>query len=81
MISLAAAYVGLAGCATTGDLDALKAESVPPVLKPALPGEAAEAAEAKALAAQANATANEAKATSEETETKIDRMFKKAMHK
>jgi hypothetical protein len=33
------------------------------------------------LAAQANATANEAKAMSEETETKIDRMFKKAMHK
>ena len=79
VISLAAAYVGLSGCATTGDLDALKADVS------AASAEAsaarAEAAEAKALAAQANATANEAKATSEETETKIDRMFKKAMHK
>jgi murein lipoprotein len=79
VISLAAAYVGLSGCATTGDLDALKADVS------AASAEAsaarAEAAEAKALAAQANATANEAKAMSEETETKIDRMFKKAMHK
>ena len=40
-----------------------------------------EAADAKALAGQAMSTANEAKATSEETETKIDRMFKKAMYK
>jgi len=79
VVSLAAAYVGLAGCATTGDLDALKADVS------AASAEAsaarAEAAEAKAMAEQANATANEAKATSEETETKIDRMFKKAMHK
>lgn len=79
VISLAAAYVGLSGCATTGDLNAQKAEIN------AASAEAsaarAEAAEAKALAAQANATANEAKAMSEETETKIDRMFKKAMHK
>ena len=79
LISLAAGVVGLTGCATTGDLDNLRTQV------DAASAEAsaakAEAAEAKAMAAQAINTANEAKATSDDTEMKIDRMFKKAMHK
>lgn len=79
LISLLAISAGLAGCATTGDLDALRSQV------DAASAEAssakAEAAEAKAMAAQAIDTANEAKAMSQETETKIDRMFKKAMYK
>ena len=79
LISLLAMSAGLAGCATTSDLDALRSQV------DAASAEAsaarAEAADAKAMAAQAVNTANEAKATSEETETKIDRMFKKAMYK
>ena len=79
LISLLAGVVGLTGCATTGDLDKLRTRV------DAASAEAsaakAESAEAKAMAAQALSTANEAKATSDDTEMKIDRMFKKAMHK
>ena len=79
MVSLVAGLVGLTGCATTGDRDKLQAQI------DAVSAEAsaarAEAAEAKALAAEAVSIANEANATSADTEMKIDRMFKKAMHK
>ena len=72
LISLVGMSAGLAGCATTSDLDALRSQ---------VDAVSAEASAAKADAAEAISTANEAKATSEETETKIDRMFKKAMYK
>jgi murein lipoprotein len=66
--------VGLSGCASTGtaDMAAMQAQ---------IDSASADAAAAKATAADALRTANEAKAISEDTETKIDRMFKKAMHK
>ncbi|MGD2138023.1 MAG: Lpp/OprI family alanine-zipper lipoprotein [Gammaproteobacteria bacterium] len=79
LVMMAAAYGGLAGCATTGDLDALSAR-VDTVAADAAAAKA-EAAEAKAMAQDALNTANEANARSQETETKIDRMFKKAMYK
>ena len=76
----------LGGCATTSDLDALRADvNAAKADASAAKAEAAAAskaaAEAKAMASDAVNTANAAKATSEETETKIDRMFKKAMYK
>jgi murein lipoprotein len=73
------ACLGLTGCATTGQLEELQAK---------INAAAADAAAAKADAAAANAKANdavriadEANRRSMETESKIDRMFKKAMHK
>ena len=78
--------VGLTACASTGDLDTLRTEvdaanTEASAARAEASAARAEAAEAKAMAENATATANEAKAISENTETKIDRMFKKAMHK
>jgi len=78
-VLMLAALIGLAGCATTSDLDALRAE-----VKQA--NETANGADAKADAASkeaaaASQTANEAKASAEEANSKIDRMFKKSMYK
>lgn len=79
--ALAAAAIlvaGLSGCASTGNsamqsqIDAAAADAA---------AAKADAAAANATAAEALRTANEAKAIAEDTETKIDRMFKKAMHK
>jgi murein lipoprotein len=86
LVAVAGIYAGISGCATTGDLDALKSQvnAAAADAKSAKAEAAAasrEAAEAKSMAQDAMATANEAKATSAETETKIDRMFKKAMYK
>ena len=79
--ALAAAAVltfGLAGCASTGNnAAAMKADQAASDAAAAK----ADAASAKATAAEALKTANEAKAIAEDTEAKIDRMFKKAMHK
>jgi len=71
--------IGLTGCATNGDLDALRVE----VQQANATADAAlkTSEEAKAIAQQANATAEDAKVTSAITESKIDRMFKKAMYK
>ena len=71
--------IGLTGCATTKDLDAVRLE----VQQANTTAEAAlkAANEANATAQAANATAQAAKATSRTTESKIDRMFKKAMYK
>lgn len=80
------AVAGLSGCATSGRADDLQTQ---------INAIAAEADTAKSEAAAANAkasealgaansaanTANEANRRSMDTETKIDRMFKKAMHK
>jgi murein lipoprotein len=77
---------GLGGCASTGDLNALRsdvdaARAEASAAKAEAAAASQAAAEAKAMASDAMNTANAAKATSEETETKIDRMFKKAMYK
>jgi len=79
---LAAATVvmfGLAGCASTGGNAAMQAQ-IDTATSDAAAAKA-DAASAKATAAEALKTANEAKAIAEDTEAKIDRMFKKAMHK
>lgn len=77
---------GLGGCATTNDLNALRddvtaARAEASAAKAEAAAASRAATEAKAMASDAMNTANAAKATSEETETKIDRMFKKAMYK
>ena len=79
MVSLVARLDGMTVCATTGDRDRLQAEI--DAVKAEASDARAEAAEAKAMAAEAVGIANEANATSADTEMKIDRMFKKAMHK
>lgn len=100
LVALTGAFLGLSGCATTGQFDDLQRQinavaadaSAAKALAAATKSEAAatksEAASANARANEAiNAansainTAKEANARSIETETKIDRMFKKAMHK
>lgn len=77
--ALAGAFIGLTGCATTGQFDELQNK---------INAAAADAAAAKSEAAAASAKANdamriadEANRRSMETESKIDRMFKKAMYK
>jgi len=80
------ATAGLGGCASTGDLNALRAEvDAAKAEASAARADAAAAskaaADAKTMAGEALSAANEAKASSEATETKIDRMFKKAMYK
>ena len=67
-----AAFTGLAGCATTGDIEALRAEV-------AQANQAASEAAADAASAKADAAA--ARAAAEETNEKLDRMFKKSMYK
>lgn len=78
--------LGLAGCATNGDLDSMRTEVVQAnatadAALTAANEAKATAQEAKAIAEDANATAQKANATAETTETKMDRMFKKAMYK
>ena len=78
--------VGQTACASSSKMEALQtdvdaATAEASAARAEASAARAEAAEAKAMAENATATANEAKATSENTETKIDRMFKKAMHK
>jgi hypothetical protein len=78
--------IGLAGCASNSDVDAVKAlaqqanATAEAALKSANEANGT-AQDAKIIAQDANATAQDAKATSAATETKIDRMFKKAMYK
>lgn len=78
--------LGLAGCATNSDLDAVRtqvvqANATADAALSAANEAKATAQEAKAIAEDANATAQKANATAETTETKVDRMFKKAMYK
>ena len=69
----------LSGCATTSDLDALRAE----VEKSNATASqaAADAASAKRDAAAAKAAAEAARDTARQTNEKLDRMFKKSMYK
>ena len=78
--------IGLAGCASNSDVDAVRAlaqqanATAEAALKAANEANGT-AQDAKTIAMDANATAQDAKATSATTESKIDRMFKKAMYK
>jgi len=76
---MAAALTGLTGCATTSDLDELRAE----VQKAnATANQAAsDAASAKQDAAAAKTAAEAARDSAQETNEKLDRMFKKSMYK
>ena len=78
---MAVGLIGLSGCATTNnaDMDALRSQVEAASADAA--AAKADAAAAKATAADALRTANEAKAKADDTEMRIDRMFKKAMHK
>lgn len=73
------ALTGLGGCATTGDLDALRADIQ--AANATASQAAADAASAKRDAAAANSTAQQANSTANETAEKLDRMFKKSMNK
>ncbi len=81
LAALAAIMVGLSGCASTGTAEMAAMQSKVDTASTDAAAARADAAAAKAQAAEALKTANEAKAIAEDTETKIDRMFKKAMHK
>lgn len=86
MLALVGACVGLSACATTGDVDALRSrvdalESNVSAVQSDAAAARATANDAVNIANQAMDKANEANARSIDTETKIDRMFKRAMHK
>jgi murein lipoprotein len=77
---------GLGGCASSSDVKTLRddvtaARAEASAAKAEAAAASQAAARAEAMASDAMNTANAAKASSEETETKIDRMFKKAMYK
>ncbi|MCP5245073.1 MAG: hypothetical protein H6937_03545 [Burkholderiales bacterium] len=76
-------FIGLTGCASTGDLDSARAD-----LQSQIDRLSADVASARSDAASANAkadnavnTANEANRRSMDTAEKIDRMFRKTMQK
>ena len=74
---------GLAGCATTSDIDKLRDELRDDINQA---NQTAESASAKAdaasrEAAEAKAIAEDAKASADEANSKIDNMFKKSMYK
>jgi len=81
LAATAAIMVGLSGCASTGSAEMTAMQAKVDAASADAAAAKADAAAAKAQAAEALKTANEAKAIAEDTETKIDRMFKKAMHK
>jgi outer membrane murein-binding lipoprotein Lpp len=85
-ILMLALTVGVAGCATTQEVDKLRAD-VQTAMERAASAEATanaakqEAAAARAAAERAEQAALDAKAAAEATDEKIDRMFKKTMNK
>jgi murein lipoprotein len=79
LVAVAGVYAGLVGCATTGDLDALKSQVNQNTADIATANK--NAADAKAMAQEAMTTANEAKSTADDTASKLDRVFKKSMYK
>lgn len=78
-VLMLASLGGLAGCATTSDLDALRAE-VEKANSTANQA-AADAAAAKRDAAAARTAAEQARDSAQDTNEKLDRMFKKSMYK
>ncbi len=86
LMALVVALIGLSGCATTEQIDNLQAQI--DSMKADVAAARSESASVSAKADDAIETsniavsvANEANRRSIETESKIDRMFKKAMHK
>ena len=80
------AMVALGGCASTSELDTLRAEirqanETAQQASATASSAAAKADAASAQAAAASQTADEAKASAEEANNKIDRMFKRSMYK
>ena len=67
------------GCATTGDLEKVRAMAND--AKAAADSAAATASEAKTMAAQANQKADEARSCCEELRAGQERMFKRSMRK
>lgn len=86
LIVFLALTVGAAGCATTQDMETLRAD-VNTAMERAASAEATanaarqEAAAARVAAERAEQAAMDAKAAAEATDEKIDRMFKKTMNK
>jgi outer membrane murein-binding lipoprotein Lpp len=92
LLTLVAA-MGLAGCASTQQIDKIRAEAKEANANASKAADDAAAARAqaadalrtanaaKAEAAEAQEMARDAKRSADNTESKIDRMFKKAMHK
>ena len=85
-ISLLLASVAMTGCATTQDLDKVRADVQTAMDRAASAEAAARQAQSSADAALAAANraekaAQDAKAASEATDEKIDRMFKQTMNK
>jgi murein lipoprotein len=82
-----AAFIALSvGCVSTADLDSAKATAAQAQKTADEAKTSAASAEQTAQAAQATAnqalqTANEAKMAADEANTKLDRAFKKSMHK
>lgn len=83
VVLMLAALIGLAGCATTSDLDTLRTELKADIQQAndTANSAAAKADAASKEAAAASQTANEAKVSADEANSKIDRMFKKSMYK
>ncbi len=79
LVAVAGVFAGLTGCATNGDLDALKTEVSQN--KADIAAANRNATDAKAMAQEAMTTANQANSTAEDTASKLDRMFKKSMYK
>lgn len=81
-LGLAVAVCGLTfGCATTQQADLEEVRAIAEQARADAAAANQAAAEAQARADAAMDTAANAKAQSDETESKIDRMFKKAMYK
>ncbi len=77
--AITAALLASAGCASTGDIDALRADV--DRANAAASQAAADAASARQDAAAARAAAEAASDTARDTNEKLDRMFKKSMYK
>ncbi|MFV8818602.1 Lpp/OprI family alanine-zipper lipoprotein [Haliea sp. E17] len=78
-----AALAGATGCASTSDMNALRADMQSDIDKANATASqaAADAAAARQEAAAARAAAEQANATAQDTNEKLDRMFKKSMYK
>jgi murein lipoprotein len=86
LVAMLVAVAGLSGCASTTEMDQMRADikaANDKADKASADAAAAAkaAAEAKAAADAARSAAEAARASSEATDAKIDRMFKKSMYK
>ena len=86
LVATALALVLAGGCASTGDLDAVRKLAQEAKESASRADQKADQAlatanEAKAAAANAQRTADEAKASAQQANQKVDRAFKKAVQK